>query len=152
MTKQTIKRQSILPRISGIEGNLAKLRKFSKEGSRVFDDDIKFAAAQTYLRQALEGVFNIGSHILSRLPGGRATEYAQIAKKLGELTVVDKNFAEQKLVKMAGYRNRLTHAYSEITQNEMYDIARNHLRDIEEFLSYIKTLLEHPEKFDLVVE
>lgn len=152
MDKQAIKRQAILPRISGIEGSLVKLRSMAAQGQNVFDNDINFAAAQTYLRQALEGVFNIGAHILSRLPGGRATEYKGIAKKLGELGVVERKFADDVLVKMGGYRNRLVHIYNEITPVELYDITQNHLSDFETFLAAIKTVLEQPEKFNLTVE
>lgn len=38
-----------------------------------------------------------------------------MALKLGEVGVVDKDFAGYQLKKMAGYRDRLTHFYAEIT-------------------------------------
>ncbi len=104
------------------------------------------------MRRALEGVFHIGSHILSRMPGGRATEYKDIAKKMGELGIVDAGFAQNQLTDMAGYRNRLTHFYADITPQEIQEILIHHLMDFEQFLKYIKQLLEHPEKFNLKIE
>mgnify|MGYP001563735279 FL=1 len=71
-----IKLQAILPRLDGIAKDVAKLKKMQRISLAEFEkDEDKFGLVQYYLRQALEGVFHIGSHILSRLPGGRATEY-----------------------------------------------------------------------------
>lgn len=53
---------------------------------------------------------------------------------------------------MAGYRNRLTHFYAEITPEEMYQIINHHLDDFAVFLKAVKNVLEHPEKFELTVE
>ncbi|HEY4518821.1 MAG TPA: DUF86 domain-containing protein [Candidatus Paceibacterota bacterium] len=151
---EPLKRQSIVPRMDGIMRDVEKLKKLSAvpfDGFRSSDEDY-FALSQFYLRQALEGMFHIGEHILSRLPGGRATEYKDIAKKLGEFNVVDNEFAALALTKMAGYRNRLTHFYAEITPEEMYQIINHNLDDFTIFLKAVKNVLEHPEKFELTVE
>ena len=94
---KTIKSQSIMPRIDGIQRDLSKLKDLGKLPLSAFSQEDNFIKAQFYLRQALEGVFHIGSHIIARLPGGRATEYKEVAIKLGELGVVDKNFAQKNL-------------------------------------------------------
>lgn len=145
-----LKKEAIIPRIDGILRDVDKLRKLSDKGLEEFKKNEEFfALSQFYLRQALEGVFHIGEHILSRLNGGRATEYKEIAKLLGERGIVNKNFAETRLKSMAGYRNRLTHFYADITPEEIYDILKNHLDDFEVFLRAVKNVLEHPEKFGL---
>ena len=56
--------------------------------------------------------------------------------------IVSKKFAREKLFKMAGYRNRLTHFYFDVSYKEMYDIIQNNLEDVEEFLKYIKKFLK----------
>lgn len=148
-----LKRQSILPRLDGISRDIERLRKFGEQPFEEFKtNDDNFSLTKFHLRQALEGVFHIGEHILSRINGGRATEYKEIAKKLGEYKVVDLEFAQTKLVQMAGYRNRLTHFYSDITPTEMYEIIKNDLGDIETFMQYVKELLENPRKFNLEIE
>ena len=152
MTERIIKSQSIIPRIDGIQADIAKLRELGKLNLEEFHKETNFVLAQFYLRRALEGVFNIGSHILARLPGGRATEYKDIALKLGELDVVDKEFAQNQLKNMAGYRNRLTHFYADISPKEIYNILQNNLDDFDKYLKMIKELMEHPEKFGLEVE
>ena len=152
MTPPPLKRQSMLPRIDGIQRDVEKLRALGALSLEAFATEDSFVKGQFYLRQALEGVFHIGSHILSRLPAGRPTEYKEIAVKLGALGVVDKTFADTQLKQIAGYRNRLTHFYADITPRELHAILRNHLGDIEQFLQAIRALLEHPERFHLTVE
>jgi len=53
------------------------------------------------------------------------------------------DFAEEKLEKMARYRNRLTHFYLEITPKEMYGIIQHNLGDFEVFLKHIKRVVEN---------
>ena len=113
---------------------------------------LEYDASQLRLQRALEGVFSISSHILSRIPGGQASKYSEIALNLGKYKIVDRDFAENTLVKMAKYRNRLVHFYDEITPKEIYDIIQNHLGDFDIFLAAIKKVLEHPENFDLSIE
>jgi len=148
-----IKKQSILPRIDGILKDVEKLKKYSKVPLKEFSSPKNeyIALSQFYLRQALERVFHIGEHILSRLNGSRATEYKEIARKLGEFNIVNNDFANSKLVNMAGYRNRLTHFYANITPLEIYEIVKNNLDDFNIFLNAVKFLLKNPDKFNLKV-
>ena len=150
---KTIKKQSIIPRIDGIEKDIGKLRKLGQISISDFkQDEEKFDLAKYYLRDALEGVFHIASHILSRIPGSRATEYKELALKLGEAGIVPQDFTESSLKEMAGYRNRLTHFYAQITSTEIYKIIQEDLDDIDIFLDHIKILLKDSEKFDLTLE
>lgn len=52
---------------------------------------------------------------------------------------------------MAGYRNRLTHFYADITPQELYEILQKNLCDFEYFLKAIKQLLTNPGKFNLTI-
>ncbi len=152
MTVLPLQRESIEPRLDGIQKELTILRQFAALPLNEFKSDVVFDRTQLHLRFALEGIFHIGSHILSRIPGGRFTEYKELARKLGDVGVVSKEFAKEKLVRMAGYRNRLTHFYQEITPDELYTIVRDHLGDIEQFLHAVKEVCEHPERLGLTVE
>lgn len=147
-----LEREAILPRVDGIRKNLAKLSKLGDLPFEKFESGDPFDLAQHHLRLALEGVFHIGAHILSRMPSGRAVEYREIALKLGDLGVVSQEFAREKLVPMAKLRNLLVHHYADVDAGIIYRVVREHLEDIEEFLRAIKILLEGPEKFSLRVE
>ena len=148
-----LKRQSIVPRIDGILRDIERLRLFVLCPVEEFSTNPdSFDIAKLHLREALEGVFHIGAHILSRMNGGRVTEYKEIAHKLGEHGIVEKHFADTTLIQMAGYRNRLTHFYAEISAHELHQILQEHLNDFGVFLAAVKHVLEHPEQFGLAIE
>ncbi len=151
MTPLVIEKDMIVKRIDGIESEIYEMETLKNQPLETFAAGDGHKLAQYHLHRALEGVFKIGSHILSRLPGSQATEYREIAKKLGEADIIDKDFADQVLVKMAKYRNRLVHFYAEITPAELHGILQSHLGDITTYLGNIKQLLAHPEKHGLTV-
>ena len=151
MTPQPLEREAIFPRIDGIKRNLKKLEMLAALPFEQFSDGDPYDLAQHHLRLALEGIFHISSHILSRIPGGRAVEYREIALKMGEHKLVPKAFSEKALVPMAGMRNILVHHYADIDARKFYDTVRNHRQDIALFLTHIKSVLESPEKFGLVL-
>ncbi|NYE57613.1 type VII toxin-antitoxin system HepT family RNase toxin [Carboxydothermus ferrireducens] len=99
------------------------------------------ATAESYLRRALEAVFDIGRHILAKSRGrDLSLEYKGIARGLRELGIVDENLG-QKLMQMAGYRNRMVHLYSLVTDEELYEIIQNDLKDFLNFVNSIKEYL-----------
>lgn len=149
MVKLFLDKETILKRINGIQEEIKELEKLAKLPFHEFAEGVGFKLSQYHMHRALEGVFHIGSHILSRIPGADAAEYKEIAKKLGEFKIIDKNFSETKLSEMAGYRNRLVHFYAEISSKEIYDIINNNIQDFDIFLEAIKTVLENPQKFGI---
>jgi len=44
---------------------------------------------------------------------------------------------------MAGYRNRLVHLYHNISEEELYDIVKEDLNDLKQFVICIETYLEN---------
>jgi uncharacterized protein YutE (UPF0331/DUF86 family) len=90
----------------------------------------KIAAAESYLRRALEALFDIGRHILAKKFAYPATEYKEIAKGLSDKGVLIEKETEL-MRKMAGYRNRMVHFYHEITPEELHEICLYHLNEIK---------------------
>lgn len=141
MNKPTLDKDVILKRIDGIQGEIEELKTLAQIPFEEFQSGTGFKLAHYHLHRALEGVFHVAAHILSRIPGAEATEYKELARKLGEQGIVEKEFADTKLVEMAKYRNRLVHFYAEITTQEVYQILQNDLGDFDIFLSAVKKLL-----------
>lgn len=132
---------------------LAKFRPISR-ADFIADKD-NFAIAEHYLRRALEAIFDISGHIISRYPyspGKRPSTFKEIALALGDKGVIDETFARETLVKMAGYRNRMVHFYAELTAEELYLIVKEKLSDIEKFSEAIINLVKNPKKLDLGIE
>lgn len=147
-----------------IESKLAIIRESISELNNIITsctkeefvtDKDKFAISEHYLRRALEALFDIGGHIISRFPyspSKRPKTFKEIASALGEKNIIDKKFAVDKLTKMAGYRNRLVHFYNEITKEELYQIIDKDLRDLETFAKSVIEVVKSPEKAGLEIE
>lgn len=152
MKRFPVEKDTVLKRVNGIQVELAELEKLGQFSYGDFQKEKGFELGQYHLHRALEGVFNISAHLLSRIPGGQATKYEDIARNLGKFGIIDKEFAESQLTQMADYRIRLVHFYAEVSPEEVYKIIREDLGDFETFLAAIKNVIEHPEKFNLTVE
>ena len=146
-----LEKEAIMPRLDGIRKNLEKLRRLGNLPFVLFREGDSYDLAQHHLRLALEGIFHIGTHILSRLPGGRTVEYREIAEKLAEFKIGEQDFADRALVPMARMRNLLVHHYADIDSQRLYDVVQNHLVDIEQFLKAVKEVMKNPGKFGLTV-
>ena len=152
MTSLPLEKETILVRLDGIEGELVELRRLAKIPPGQFAGGDPFKLAQYHLHRALEGVFHITAHVLSRLPGGSGGgSYKEMACLLGEKGIVDPGFANSELRQMAGYRNRLVHFYAQITPAELHGILNKNLDDIEVFLKAVKKVLQDPASFGMTI-
>jgi len=145
MKQVPLNRQIVESRLREIAVDIEKLEKFKGLPPPEFEKGENFAIAEHYLRRALEAVFDMGNHILSRLPippGERPTMYKEIALALGKYNIVPFDFAQGVLKNMAGYRNRLIHFYYEITKKELLEIIQKNLEDLERFCKYIMNFIE----------
>lgn len=143
----------IRTRISYIEDSLRSLERFKgKPFGEFHSNSDNFRIAFYDLHRALEAAMDIGSHILSRVPGARPSSYKDIPRLLGKYKMIPLDFASNQFTKMAGYRNRMVHFYGEITEREMYDIIQEELEDFYVFCSYVNKFLKNPAKFKMVAE
>ncbi len=141
MKKLDINKKVIEEKIRLIELHLERLKGLRSVPEIQVAEDKTFGYAAWNLRGALESLFSICTHILSRIPGVKIDEYKQMAIDMGKQGIMPMEFAEDNLVKMAKYRNRLTHFYFEVTPKEMHSIIQNHLGDFDIFMKNIKKLL-----------
>lgn len=125
-------------RLALIAGYLAELEKLARTPREEFlADKTRTGAAESYLRRSLEAVFDIGRHILAKSGAvDMAAEDKAIARGLAQKGVIDRKLG-QKLVEMAGYRNRLVRLYSEVTDEELYNIITEDLEDIKNFVRQV---------------
>ncbi|NWF98883.1 MAG: DUF86 domain-containing protein [Nitrospirae bacterium] len=132
--------------LSVIQEFLIELRKLSDLSIEEFLADKRNpSSAESYLRRSLEAIFDISRHILAKTYGFKEIEYKNIARQLGEKGIIEKEYSKT-LMKMAGYRNRMVHLYHEISSEEIYNILKYHLSDIERFISDIVLFIEKSNK------
>ncbi len=83
----------------------------------------------------------MGHHILAKSGHVElAGEYKSIARGLERIGAVDAQLGER-LVQMAGYRNRMVHLYDEVADEELYAILTENLADVREFIRQIREFL-----------
>lgn len=127
-------------RLALISQYLAELEELAKMPKSEFLNIRTAASAESFLRRSLEAVFDVGRHILAKNGGANiALEYRGIAQGLADKGIISGKLKDQ-LVKMAGYRNRMVHLYFQVSDEELYDIIKNNLKDIR---SFQKQILEY---------
>lgn len=138
-----VNKQFIAQRLVLIDSFLRELYKLSALDKTSFLSDTRNpAAGESFLRRALEAIFDIGRHILANIGYmDMATEYKAIAQGLKEAGVIDEELSK-KLVQMAGYRNRLVHLYNLVSDEELYTVICSDLKDIEDFIAAIKRYVQ----------
>ena len=100
-------------------------------------DPRNVGAAESFMRRALEAVFDVGRHLLAKSGhSDLAKEYKTIAQGLGSLQIVPEPFVTT-LVQMAGYRNRMVHFYHEVTPSELRDITIARRDDLRHFVDFV---------------
>jgi uncharacterized protein YutE (UPF0331/DUF86 family) len=148
-----LNREVLQRRISYIEDSLKSLERFRGISYEEYHSNLdNFRIASYDLHRALEAVMDVGSHILSRIPGARPASYKDIPLLLEKHKIIPADFVAKSLTKMAGYRNRMVHFYGEITEKEIYMIIQEELEGFYKFLEYIHKVLKNPTRFNLSVE
>jgi uncharacterized protein YutE (UPF0331/DUF86 family) len=88
------------------------------------------ASAESLLRRAIEALLDTARHLLSRGHGLAALEYREVAREAGLKGLVEDAGLERRLLEIAGFRNRLTHFYDEVTPRELFGILKDDLDDL----------------------
>ncbi len=111
-------------------------------------DNRNVFTAESCLRRAREALLDCGRHVLVKAFAIGATEYKEVAARLGQTGVLSSDDTTR-LRLMAGYRNRLVHFYHEVSHEELFDICTNHLADVIAVAAGIRNWMEsHPELVD----
>jgi uncharacterized protein YutE (UPF0331/DUF86 family) len=147
MTPGSIDQKVVTERSEWVRDMLESLRALPIESEEAFQvDQRNVAAAESYVRRALEALLDLGRHVLAKGFGDAPAEYKEVAQRLGERQVLTREEAAT-FVRMAGYRNRLVHFYQTVSTSELHSICIEHLDDVERILGGIhRWIREHPEK------
>ncbi len=119
-----------------------------KSPQEFFSDRRNVWSAESCVRRMLEAILDLGRHILAKCFGKGVTEFKKIADELEYKGGLSRESAQIMRI-LAGYRNRMVHFYHEVTQEELYSICSQELKDIlflkESLVEWIKA---HPENVD----
>jgi len=149
MTPSLLRAKVIAERTDWVKRMLSNLRALPTESFETFKAEPRnIAAAESFLRRALEALLDLGRHLLSKGFAQAVGEYKEVASHLVRIGILDQQKGNL-LRDMAGYRNRLVHFYHEVSDQELYEICTRRLTDIEMLLrSLVDWIKAHPEMID----
>jgi uncharacterized protein YutE (UPF0331/DUF86 family) len=132
MTPGPVDLKIVRDRLQLVEQSLEDLRALPHSSLEEFTADRRnILAADAALRRALEAVFDVARHLLAKGLGIGSLEYREVARKVADHELVSDATLAQRMLEMAGYRNRLTHHYDEVTPEELFGIVAHDLDDLE---------------------
>jgi len=149
MSPEKISQRIVSYRMDWIERMINEVRLLPLDDyNRFIADRRNVWSAESCLRRALEGLMDLGRHIMAKGFARAVSEYKEIANGLHEFEVLDREEAEIFRI-LAGYRNRMVHFYHEISWEELYSICSKELGDVESLVDTMKQWLnKHPDMLD----
>lgn len=132
MTATGVRLKLVRERLQAMTEQVAALRALPQGSREEFLADRRNPdAAESNLRRALEALFDVARHLLSKIYGLGALEYKEVARLAGEKELVTDAELKRRFIEIAGFRNRLTHYYHEITPEEVYAVVTQDIADLE---------------------
>lgn len=149
MSPGKVSRRIAADRLAWIERMLEEIKKLPLGSLETFLADTRNVfTAESCLRTSLEALFDLGRHILAKRFGVGVTEYKEIAFELERQGVLDADKAALLKI-LAGYRNRMVHFYHEIKPEELHEICRRELEDVQRVKEALRTwITANPEHMD----
>lgn len=127
----------ISDRASWIRTMLSGIRDLPLDNFEDFTRDRRnVAAAESYLRRAIEALVDLGRHVLAKRFAIAVSEYKAIPGALADAGVLGRERVPL-FTKICGYRNRMVHFYHAISERELFAICNHNASDIDDLLSVI---------------
>lgn len=132
-------------RIRQIMGEInTALRKLSRHAEIAEDEFLsnseKVDSAKYNLIIAIEGAMDICNSIVARAGGRAPQDHADCFAVLGELEMLTDEYVER-LKRMAKFRNLLVHLYWKVDDRKVYQILKEDVQDIKDYLKVIDKVI-----------
>ena len=124
--------------ISQTEKYLKLLEHYQKIAQdRIEGDPHLRGGLERYLYLAIQSAIEVAESMIAYKNLRKPTTLAESFEILYEEKIIDSSLAE-KLIKMVGFRNIITHNYTEIDYKIVFDVLNNRLGDIRKFLDAVQ--------------
>lgn len=134
MTRGRVDLKVVADRLGLARSCLADLRDLAAEDQATFSENRRNpAAAESFLRRAIEALFDTARHLLAKAYGIGGLEYREVARLCAERGLVTRSPLALRLLDIAGFRNRLAHYYHNVTAQEIFVVLQRDLTDLEAF-------------------
>jgi uncharacterized protein YutE (UPF0331/DUF86 family) len=132
--------RNIIGEINAAYNKLEKIKELKKE--EFLDSQEKIDSAKYNLIVVMEGACDICNHIAVKAGGQAPTSYADCFSILEELKLLSTELAT-KLKLMAKFRNLLVHRYWKIDNGRVYDIIKQDIAAVSEFVKTVDSYIQH---------
>jgi len=120
-------------KIERVDNYLKQIRLKKDPGFDLFAKDTDLQSIVLFnLIQAIQACIYIGAHIISDSEWETPGTLADIFEILSQHNVISGKLTE-KMIQMAGFRNRIVHEYEKIDLQIVHTVWRKNLDDIDEF-------------------
>lgn len=96
-------------------------------------DPMIYGSSERFLHLAIECIMDIANHLISDLRFRKPENNRDIFEILYENKLIDSDL-KHSLSNMASFRNILVHDYLKLDRGLVYNIIKNNLKDIEQFI------------------
>ena len=117
-----------------------KALKLLDKASFLSDPD-KVGSAKYHFIVSIEAAIDMCNHVISQNGYRVPEDYADAFRVLADQGAFDKDFVHA-LTDMVKFRNRLTHLYWEVDDEQVYEILRTRLEDFKSFEDRIAVFLQ----------
>ena len=132
MTPGRVDLKVVADRLRAVRRMVDQLRALPAGCLHEFTADFRnAAAAESLLRRAIESLLDVARHLFAKGHGIGALEYREIARVAAEKGMVADPVLGERFLQIAGFRNRLTHFYEEVTAEEFQAILAGEIVDLE---------------------
>lgn len=134
--------KKIKKRISEIEENLMKIRKYSALPNNEFwADERNIYTIKQLLLQNIEATGSICLHLVVKKLKKGVERFGECFEELKKGGIINSSLYRE-LKSLIDFRNMLVHSYWEIDDKKVLKYAREDLGDFEKFIKEIKKLLK----------
>jgi uncharacterized protein YutE (UPF0331/DUF86 family) len=128
-------------KISSIKKYLKILDAFKKYSQKEIEtNDLVKGAVERYLYLVSQETISLAEAVISLKDFRRPIDYAESFKILNEENIISRSLTD-KMVRMTGFRNIITHDYKKLDFDIVYDVLQNKLTDMKDFIAAIRKSL-----------
>jgi uncharacterized protein YutE (UPF0331/DUF86 family) len=126
----------IAKKLAFIETSLRELRTLARV-DLLLEDVRELRFVEHTLQLAIQAALDVTSHVVSDERLGEPTTNRDLFGLLGRAGLLPSDLSER-LADMAGFRNVLVHAYTEVDPTIVQDVVLHHLGDLDAFVLAIR--------------
>lgn len=132
-----VDRDVIVSKIDALKRHVERLKGIARLKEHIYLGSIDAQDIAIHnLQMAIQKCVDIGNHFFSEWDIGAPSSYSEVFDEMRRRKIIGRPMVER-LIRMAGLRNRIVHEYERINQKKIFSFIKNDLRDFDAFMKQI---------------